>query len=75
MLGFVHSEIEIGFLYCLLAQLRPAGERRDSFIQRATLAHDVAEEWIWKLQNIPYPQFADLTANLEMLKARMDDLR
>jgi hypothetical protein len=71
---FVDSEIEIGLLYCLLAQSRSNGDRRAHFIRHATRAHDVAEEWIWKLKEVPCAEFADLTGKLETLRDILDDL-
>jgi hypothetical protein len=68
---FVETEIDTGFLFCKIASERPNGDRRRGLLQNAWLAHNTAQEWIWKV-NMPDRQFDQIAAKIERLRLTLD---
>ncbi len=70
---FVETEIETGFLFCLIAKQQQLGARRERLLQNAWKAHDTAQKWIWKL-HMAHDQFDQVTAQLERLGFELNGL-
>jgi hypothetical protein len=68
---FVEAEIDTGLLFCQIANERDDGARRKGLLKNARKAHDVAQEWIWKLR-MPHHQFDQMTAKLEKLRITLN---